>query len=67
MKDGNAVSSTFLSWIHFGDLHIQDAQDDNYLDLLDLIDHANEYLVEEVISHSFPGTTPRMGQNPSTS
>jgi 3',5'-cyclic-AMP phosphodiesterase len=44
-----------LSWVHFGDLHIQNGQNENYLDFLDLIQEANEHLAGKVDFAFLPG------------
>jgi 3',5'-cyclic-AMP phosphodiesterase len=55
MNDWKENSDRFLSWVHFGDLHIQSAFDENYLDFLDLIDEANRHLVGKVNFAFLPG------------
>ena len=49
------MRSDFLSWVQFGDLHIRDAHDENYLDFLALIDEASEHLQGEVDFAFLPG------------
>jgi Icc protein len=44
-----------LSWVHFGDLHLQREQDENYLDFLDLIGEANDHLASTVDFAFLPG------------
>jgi hypothetical protein len=39
--------SHVLSWVHLGDLHITDAQEQNYQDFRALIDEVNEHLTGE--------------------
>ncbi len=46
MKDSLEQPTNFLSWVHFGDLHIQNASEENYLDFLELIEDANQHLVD---------------------
>lgn len=48
-------SARFVSWVHFGDLHIREAEDENYEDFLDLIEHANDHLADEVDFALLPG------------
>ena len=45
----------FISWAHFGDLHIKEAQDENYEDFLELIRQANEHLAGKVDFAFLPG------------
>jgi hypothetical protein len=44
-----------ISWVHFGDLHIQNADDENYLDFLDLLKEVNQYLAGDVDFAFLPG------------
>ena len=44
-----------LSWVHFGDLHIRGAQDENYQDFLGLIQDANRHLAGSVDFAFLPG------------
>ncbi len=53
MEDSHA--SGFLSWVHFGDLHIGDAHDENYTDFLQLIDDVNGHLAGQVDFAFLPG------------
>lgn len=55
MEDLYASPSGSISWVHFGDLHIRDAHDENYLDFLELMNEANEYLTGEVDFAFLPG------------
>lgn len=55
MENWSIVLDNRLSWVHFGDLHIRKAQDDNYLAFVDLIEHANEHLAGQVDFAFFPG------------
>ncbi|MDQ2712740.1 MAG: metallophosphoesterase [Acidobacteriota bacterium] len=55
MDDRHASPATFLSWVHFGDLHIQDAYDENYLDFLELIEDVNQHLTDQVDFAFLPG------------
>lgn len=48
-------SDDFISWVHFGDLHIQKAEDENYLDFLDLIEDVNCHLAGSVDFAFLPG------------
>jgi predicted phosphodiesterase len=57
---GNIMSfvlqpENFISWVHFGDLHIRGACDENYEDFLELIQHANENLAAKVDFAFLPG------------
>ena len=45
----------FLSWAHFGDLHISEAYEENHLDFLEMIDEANEHLTDKVDFAFLPG------------
>ncbi len=49
------VSDTVLSWVHFGDLHITQADEQNHRDFLALIDKANRYLAQRVSFAVLPG------------
>jgi len=51
----------YLSWVHFGDLHIQEEEDENYSDFLDLIEEANENLAGEVDFAFLPGDNAENG------
>lgn len=44
-----------ISWVHFGDLHIADWQDQNYTDFLNLIGEVNRYLTTGVDFALLPG------------
>jgi len=44
-----------ISWVHFGDLHIQNAEDENYLDFLELIAEVNQHLSGNVDFAFLPG------------
>ncbi|MGH2842418.1 MAG: metallophosphoesterase family protein [Solirubrobacteraceae bacterium] len=48
-------TETVLSWVHFGDLHITRAGEQNYRDFLALIDKANRYFAERVSFALLPG------------
>lgn len=50
-----AGPSNALSWVHFGDLHIHDAYEENHLDFLELIDDVNDYLAGKVDFVFLPG------------
>lgn len=54
MEEPNAGPS-LLSWVHFGDLHIRQAHDENYLDFLELIDDVNTHLGTDVDFAFLPG------------
>lgn len=54
----NAIADTtsrFASWVHFGDLHIRAAADENYEDFLELIEHANAHLAGSLDFAFLPG------------
>jgi len=55
MTDTQATATPFISWVHFGDLHIQKAEDENYLDFLDLIEDVNQHLSGDVDFAYLPG------------
>jgi hypothetical protein len=44
-----------ISWVHFGDLHIQNAADENFVDFTNLIDEVNQYLASEIDFAFLPG------------
>ncbi len=46
---------SFISWVHFGDLHIQKDSAENYLDFLDLIAEVNEHLAADLDFAFLPG------------
>jgi hypothetical protein len=49
--DAMALDETgILSWLHFGDLHITEQHEENYRDILALIDHANTHIADAVNS-----------------
>jgi Icc protein len=48
-------TETVLSWVHFGDLHITQAGEQNYRDFLSLIDKANHYFANRVSFAVLPG------------
>jgi 3',5'-cyclic-AMP phosphodiesterase len=50
-----ADTDTVLSWVHFGDLHITRAGEQNYRDFLALIDKANHQLGARVSFALLPG------------
>ena len=47
--------SGVLSWVHFGDLHITEADEQNYRDFLALIEDANNHLADGVSFAVLPG------------
>ena len=49
------ISSNLLSWVHFGDLHLRDAYDENHLDFLELIEEVNSHLAGEIDFAFLPG------------
>lgn len=55
MTDTQANDTPFISWVHFGDLHIQNAEDENYLDFLDLIADVNRHLSRDLDLALLPG------------
>ena len=55
MTNTQASATPFISWVHFGDLHIQNAEDENYLDFLDLIADVNQYLSGDLDFAFLPG------------
>lgn len=55
MLDSQNSSAPWLSWVHFGDLHVQKAEDENYQDFLQLIEEANHHLTGEVDFAFLPG------------
>ncbi len=48
-------AETVLSWVHFGDLHITQAGEQNYRDFMALIDKANRDLANRVSFAVLPG------------
>ncbi len=44
-----------VSWMHFGDLHLRERDDENFLDFLELIDEANENLAGHIDFAFLPG------------
>lgn len=50
-----------LSWLHFGDLHITEAHEPNYRNLLALIDTANRHLAGHVDFAVLPGDNADQG------
>lgn len=48
-------TETVLSWVHFGDLHITQAEEPNYRDFLALIDKANRQFADRVSFAVLPG------------
>ncbi len=50
-----------MGWIHFGDLHLTTADQQNYLDLLQLIQEANRYLADELQFAMLPGDNAEHG------
>ncbi len=48
-------TDTVLSWVHFGDLHITRAGEENHRDFLALIDKANHYFADRVSFALLPG------------
>jgi Icc protein len=55
METRMADTDTVLSWVHFGDLHIRHAEEQNYRDFLALIDKANHQLGARVSFALLPG------------
>jgi 3',5'-cyclic-AMP phosphodiesterase len=55
MTNTLVVSNTSLSWVHFGDLHIRNADEENYPDFLRLIEEANEHLAGKIDFAFLPG------------
>jgi 3',5'-cyclic-AMP phosphodiesterase len=51
----NLWDPALVSWVHFGDLHITSATEENYQDFLELIDHANGHLRDRVDFAVLPG------------
>jgi len=49
------MSREFLSFVQFGDLHIQNADDENYITFQDLIKDANQHLAGEFDFAFLPG------------
>jgi len=47
--------SGVLSWVHFGDLHITEAHEQNHHDFLALIEHANSHLAGDINFAVLPG------------
>jgi hypothetical protein len=47
--------SGVLSWVHFGDLHITGAHEQNHHDFLALIEHANSHLAGDINFAVLPG------------
>ncbi len=62
--DNNAL--THLSFVHFGDLHVREEADENYEDLLNLIDEANHHLKSRVDSRFCPEVTRMTAQKTNT-
>jgi len=50
-----AATRVSVSWVHFGDLHVQKAEDENYLDFLDLIADVNLHLSGDMDFAFLPG------------
>lgn len=55
MTNTLAVSHASLSWVHFGDLHVRSADEENYMDFLQLIEEANEHLASKIGFALLPG------------
>lgn len=55
MADIPAGEDSFISWIHFGDLHITERAEENYEDFLALIDEVNENLTGDIDFALLPG------------
>lgn len=64
MTRRSAPVTPFISWVHFGDLHIQHADDENYLDFLDLIADVNQHLSGDVDFVFLPGDNSDDGTEP---
>jgi Icc protein len=62
--DSENMSSSFLSWVHFGDLHIRNAYEENHLDFLDLIEDVNDHLAGQVDFAFLPGDNADDGLEP---
>jgi hypothetical protein len=58
------MTEGFISWAHFGDLHIQNAEDENYLDFLDIIDEVNQHLFGDLDFAFLPGDNADDGTEP---
>jgi Icc protein len=50
-----AIMSQIISWIHFGDLHITGPDDQNYRDLLQLVEEANRSMRSGIAFALLPG------------
>lgn len=50
-----------LTWIHFGDLHMTEAGEENHRDFLSLIDEVNTHLAEQVDFCVLPGDNANNG------
>ncbi|MGI9071102.1 MAG: metallophosphoesterase family protein [Bryobacteraceae bacterium] len=57
----NIWDPAFVSWVHFGDLHLTRAAEENYRDFLELIEHANGYLRDGVDFAVLPGDNTENG------
>lgn len=55
MADSNSNGPNYLSFVHFGDLHIREASDENYKDFQDFIEQANDHLKGRVDFALLPG------------
>ena len=55
MTNSPAVSNNTLSWVHFGDLHIHEAYEENHLDFLELIEDVNDHLIGKIDFAFLPG------------
>jgi Icc protein len=55
MKNSADGRWDFLGFVHFGDLHMQDASDENHLDFLELIDGVNKHLASDLDFAFLPG------------
>jgi 3',5'-cyclic-AMP phosphodiesterase len=52
---GGAHDDGVLSWVHFGDLHMTEAHEQNYRDFFALIEDANNHLAGGVNFAMLPG------------
>lgn len=64
MTATQANDTPFISWVHFGDLHIQNSEDENYLDFLDLIADVNQHLSDDLDFAFLPGDNADDGTEP---
>jgi Icc protein len=55
MTNPQTRHSEFLSFVHFGDLHITGAYEENHLDFLELIEEVNDHLAGDLDFAFLPG------------